>query len=96
LTVLSRRYSSLSITDLRQTEEWPCSLTSRIEISGLSAHLMNSHAAFLFLAFLGMPRPWLLAAGKSRTGPAGILTTREVSFTLLSPDIRIGVIHALE
>ena len=47
----------------RQIEEWPCSFTSRIEISGLSAHLMNSHAAFLFLAFLGMPRPWLFDAG---------------------------------
>ena len=62
--------------DLRQTNEWPCSLTSRIEISGLSAHLMNSQAAFYILAFLGMPSPWLLAAGKCRApGTAGIRTT---------------------
>src|ERR671936_577453 len=80
----------------RQTEEWPCSLTSRIEMSGESAHLMNSHAAFLFLAFLGMPSPWLFDAGWSCTGPAGIRTTREVSFTLLSSESRIGVTQALE
>src|ERR1700712_1748255 len=96
LTVLMRWYSALSMTERRQIDGWPVSLTMRAVSSGLSVHLMNSQAASLFLAFSGMPSPWLLDAGKSPFGPAGMRITRAVSFTLLSGELSIAVTHELE
>ena len=57
---------------------------------------MNSQAASLFLAFLGIPRPWLLEAGKSPLGPAGMRITDAVSLTLLSGAVSMEVTHELE
>ncbi|MCY1554433.1 hypothetical protein D9M68_910050 [compost metagenome] len=96
LMVLMRLYSALSITERRQIDGCPVSFTMRAVSSGLSAHLMNSQAASLFFAFFGMPSPWLLAAGKSPFGPAGMRTTRAVSFTLLSGELSIAVTQELE
>src|SRR5918994_5411678 len=96
LIVLSFLYSALSITERRHTDAWPVSLTMRAVSSGLNAQLRKAHAASLFLAFFGMPKPWLLDAGKSPFGPAGMRVTSAVSFTLLSGAVSIAVIHELE
>src|SRR5256885_2284982 len=48
----------------------------RLSVSLLMAHVMNAHAAFLFLAPSEMPKPWLLEPGNWPAGPAGLRPSR--------------------
>ena len=66
------RTSALSSTELRVPARCPCSSAAERMMSLLTAHLMNSQAAFLFFEALLMKYPCTASCGKWPFGPLGV------------------------